>query len=506
MTAEACIEWARHYARRRLNSLLADEHRCLPPNVFLDFGRRGLLGLTAPEQDGGCGLKAGDALRVLHQISIIDVSLGNAIGMHNFLGGKVLLAHLQPEVRDRWKADIASGRLLAAFALTELEAGSDPRRMTTVAHRLADGTWLLNGHKAWCGLAAWSGISAVFAQGFDEGGRRLGITGFAVPLDLSGVSQGPESVTMGLRSVVQNQLNFEDVSLGPEYVLGLPGQGMEVAQTGMMTGRIAMTLFANAAALRALQLARQYVSERKIAGGLMAENPVVSDRISKESARTQSVHLFLEYCFDIFDRDDEPSMLVCLASKIVGPEQSWMTLDTCLQLLGARGYTEPNGMARIYRDARVIRIFEGPTEAMTAYLGAWTAVKSDEVKELLVGSLNAADLWEHLKPFTEPVSPRSPLRQSLSRPEVLRLEFDLGTRTAHAIFLAVVRCQAGGSNPDRLAVRLMEEVYAEVATQCPRRAEWCFKEGAAELAELLEGLVGDVSETKGAEKWQPDDF
>lgn len=483
--AEGCIEWVQRYARTRLNSRLADERACLPPNVLLDFGRRGLFGLTAPRELGGCGLPVGDAFRVLRQISVVDLSLGNMVGMHNFLGGRVILEHGSPEVRDLYAADFAMGRRLAAFALSEHGAGSDPRRIEARAVLRSDGSWRLSGRKLWCGLAAWAGVAAVFAQTMVDG-RDGGITAFAVPLDALGVRHGGEAITLGLRSVVQSELEFDAVEIPASHVLGPVGKGMAVAQTGMMQGRLAMAVFGHAAMLRALSHLYAFVAERRISTGRMAENPMVAEWFTEECARTAALDRFLEWNFDRLDAGAPTSDLVYLAAKIVGPEEAWKTVDRCLQLMGGRGYVEPNGLARVFRDCRVIRIFEGPTEALTSYLGGLVGTKPEALWELL-RSLNAADLQDPLLPTVSGAAPRLPDNRNLTRQELLRRQYRAGVATAAAIYHAVVR-----QSSTEIAVDLTRESFLmslEDRPHLPMEFEPIFRR--------LAHLVGDIAEQKG---------
>ncbi|MDR3689986.1 MAG: acyl-CoA/acyl-ACP dehydrogenase [Fimbriimonas sp.] len=491
-----CIEWVRNYARTRLNTLLADERGCLPPNVFLDFGRRGLLGLTASRELGGCELLPGDALRVLRQISIVDLSLGNAIAMHNFLGGFVILEHASPELRREYARDFAMGRQIAAFALTEECAGSDPRRIEMSATQQADGTWVLNGRKIWSGLAAWASVAAVFAVAKSFDGTELGITGYVVPLDLLGVRHGSEAMTMGLRSVVQSELVFDSVGVSPEHVLGPVGQGLMVAQSAMMPSRFAMAVFANAAMLRSISILRRYVGQRRIGSGPMSENPHIADVFAQETARTHALNLFLEANFQRLNEGATPSDLMYLVAKIVGPEQGWNTVDRVIQLLGGRGYMEPNAVARIARDARVLRIFEGPTEAMTSYLGSFASLKSHSIEETFA-KLDATDLFELIRQRLTEGNPRNLGNQHRHRTEIQRLQYGLGTLTAFALYFACVRQFASDDDSDQIAVRLCEETFFQLLDTPIQFEAWCPRETSDRLGKRLEAQVGAIEESKG---------
>ncbi len=494
--SEACMEWIRTYARTRLNIFLADEQGCIPPNVMLDFGRRGLFGLTAPIKHGGLALRLGDAFQVLRQISIVDLSIGNMVGMHNFLGGRVLLEFATLGVRDEYIADFASGRQLAAFALTEFGAGSDPRRITSIAQELENGSWEITGHKVWIGLAAWASVAVVFAQAKDLQGLERGITAFAVPLDLPGVRHGHEALTMGLRSVVQSELLFNRVQIPSTHVLGTVGSGMHIAQRGMMLGRLAIAVFANAGMLRAASILGSYVSWRKISTGQMADNPNVADMVARERARTHALNLFLKSNFAQLNDGAQPSDLIYLAAKIVGPEQAWITIDRSMQMLGGRGYLEPTGLARIFRDTRIFRIFEGPTEALISYLGGLTSAKPECIRETF-DELGGADIYVSIRPRLVAGELRLAENRNLDRNQLLRRQFDAGRITAFALFLAVVRQVATHRQEDLLALRIAEELLTAAVASPSSSEPWCNRHESDCVGEIIDQMVGDLFETKG---------
>ena len=117
--AEGLVGWLREYASNRINSLLIDERRCIPPYIILDFGNRGLLGMQVPEAYGGLGLRHADNLRVLEQLGAIDLTLALVVFNHGVNGIRPIQGYATPAVRDEWLPRLASGREMAAFALSE---------------------------------------------------------------------------------------------------------------------------------------------------------------------------------------------------------------------------------------------------------------------------------------------------------------------------------------------------------------------------------------------------
>ncbi|WP_293022455.1 MULTISPECIES: acyl-CoA dehydrogenase family protein [unclassified Moorena] len=236
--ADDLLEWLRSYANERINSRLIDERRCIPPYIVLDLGNRGLLGMQVPPNYGGIGLSNQDTLRVIQQLGAIDPTLASFVGVHNVLGIRPLMNYAGDQLRDELLPLIATGRELAAFALTEPGAGSNPQAISAKATPDSQGGWRLQGTKIWIGSAAWASVINVFVQTFDAEGQYLGVSGFVVRQGTTGLRQGPEALTMGLRGMVQNAVYLDNVSIDSEHLLGEMGVGMKAAQDAMMHGRL----------------------------------------------------------------------------------------------------------------------------------------------------------------------------------------------------------------------------------------------------------------------------
>lgn len=368
MRADAVIKWLRHYARTRLNSFLADQRRSLPPFALLDFGRAGLLGLEGDRHLGGLELDPTDCLRVITQLGAIDLALPILIGLHNFLAVRPIALHGGESVRKNLLPLLYRGHQLASYCLTEELAGSDPRRIRTRADLQPNGCWSISGKKIWSGAAAWSGVMLVFAQAFD-GEKALGPCAFAVDQDTEGITQGPESLTMGLRSIIQNSVVFESAIVPHDRLVGRVGGGLEVAQETMAFVRLMLGAACLGGMARSVQLATRYAQRRTISSGSMLDNAVIVQTLDRECSRTFALQALLELLASDYEQGQLPAEALA-AIKILAPDMLWATTDTCLQLLGGRGYVETNTIARILRDSRVFRILEGPTEAIAAHLGS----------------------------------------------------------------------------------------------------------------------------------------
>lgn len=368
-TAAAMRDWLLRWAPRRLDSRLMDERRSMPPHVLLDLGNHGFLGMQAPHELGGKALATGDLLRLMEQLAAIDLTLATAVGVHNGLGLRPLLRFAAEPLRAALVPQLAGGRQLAAFALTEPAAGANPLAMRTRAVR-AGGGWRLSGDKHLIGLANWAGWITVVARALDEGGMALGTVALLVPDDAPGLRQEAEALTMGMRAMVQNALRFDEVFVPDSHVLGQPGAGMEVARDAMAFARLGIGALCVGGMKRCAQLMLRYASRREVAGGRLLDHPVTLARLDDLTCAIDALGALVAALAALDDRGAGLSHEACMACKCVASELLWEAADRLMQLLGGRGYLEPNLAPMLLRDARVMRILEGPTEALYGHLGA----------------------------------------------------------------------------------------------------------------------------------------
>jgi len=332
-------------------------------------------------------------VRVMAQLAAIDLTLATVVGVHNGLGLRPLLRFGSAAQRQEWLPQLAGGRQLAAFALSEPQAGSNPRAIGTRALRV-DGGWRLNGEKHLIGLASWSGVLNVFARAFDPAGRALGTVALLVPEDAPGLRQGAEALTMGMRAMVQNAIRFEDVFVPDAQVLGAPGAGMDVAQDAMGFARLGIGALCVGAMKRCAQLMARYAQRRDVAGGRLLENAVTTWRLHDLDCAIGAADSLVHALARALDGADEDALPqeACSACKCVLSELLWQAADDLMQMLGGRGYLENNIAPRLLRDARVLRILEGPSEALYAHLGALVRVPGNALARCIAGLSGAPGL------------------------------------------------------------------------------------------------------------------
>ncbi len=499
-TADGLIAWLREYGATRINSRIIDERRTIPPYVVLDFGNHGLMGLQVAEAFGGLDLSHVDALRVMEQVAAIDLTLASMLGVHQALGTRPIKHFASADRQRELLPAIATGRELAAFALTEPAAGSNPLALKTRAVPQTDGTWKLHGEKEWIGLASWAGVITVFAQLYDGSHRPRGITAFVVRQGAPGLRHGPEALTMGVRGMVQNRLYLDGVPVTADDMLGAPGDGMRVAQDAMMYGRLGLGVMSLAAMKRSAQLMLHYASARTISTGRLLDNPVTLTRLNTHTAAIDATESLVYTLARWLDAGIAVPPECFMAVKITAPELLGHAVDDLVQLLGGRGYIETNLVPQLLRDARLIRIFEGPTETLAMALGTHLVRDATPLLQFIETHLPRGGTAARLQALmAQCVAPRT-------TPHAWAV-YQLGEYAAYALLLATTH-QYAATHSSAETVRWLERLLAEREAKLLGQAFHVIAPASAdELSQRIARYaqsIGDGAQSLPGEDTQPD--
>jgi alkylation response protein AidB-like acyl-CoA dehydrogenase len=397
------VEWLRTYAADRIDSATIDERRCIPPHLVLDFGNRGLLGMLVEPRHLGLGLGHTQAARVLEQLGAIDLTICLFVGLNNYLGVRPIAGHAQSEVKDELLPRLATGRELAAFALTEPGAGSNPHAMSSRAELVAPDRWRLYGTKYWIGAAQWAGVINVFVR---EGTTR-NIGAHLLRQGSHGLKQGPEAPSMGMRGMIKNSFVLDGAVSTRRDRLGVEGGGLLVAHDAMMYARLAIGAGCIGSMQRCAQLALRYATRRQISTGLLLANPTTLGKLSRMTAAITALRCLVYGLARAADSGRDVPIEGFTACKTAGPELLWTAIDDLMQLLGGRGYMESSPVPQMMRDARALRVFEGPTETMQAFLGSRLMATSPTLIHLIGETLGARHLVPRIEEMAEAVRQRS---------------------------------------------------------------------------------------------------
>lgn len=351
--------------------------------LMMDIVRKacdlGLGGPDTPEKYGGLGLSKCLATRILEMLSL-NGSFSTTIGVHQGIGQAPIAMFGTEAQKEKYLPPLTSGVYMAAYALSEPNSGSDALSATAKAVRDTDGNWRLNGTKMWISNAKWAGSFITFAK--IDGDK---FTAFIVERNMPGVSISREEHKMGLKGSSTARLVMEDAIIPSENILYLEGQGHKVAFNGLNIGRCKLAGMALGQARESIAVGVKYAKDRKQFGQPIAEFGLVRDKIARsaahffaaESTLYRTAHL-IDSAFDrivtgvnLVEENRiaaEEFQIECSMVKVLATETLALCVDEALQIHGGYGFTEEFPIARMYRDARVMRIYEGTNEINRAFI------------------------------------------------------------------------------------------------------------------------------------------
>ena len=500
--ADDLIGWLRRYAEERIDSRLFDERRCVPPYVILDFGNRGILGMQIPEAFGGLALRHVDFLRVLEQLAAIDLSLASLVFIHNANGIRPIVGYATPEIRAELLPILAKGRELSAFCLTEPVAGSNLPNLATVATPDGQGGWRIRGAKRWNG-SGWAGIVSVFARTAGEGGRLGHVTGFVVRQGTPGLRVGPESLTMGVKSIMQNSIFFDDVHAGPSQILGEVGKGMEVADEALLIARLCMGAMSLGAMKRCAAMMLRYGTRRVVSTGRLIDSPITQEVFSRVAIKIALVQSLVDSLTEVLDDGGYPPEEATMMAKILASDSLWEVSDDLVETLGGRGYMENNIAPMIMRDCRMLRIGEGANELMTLSVGR-RVNHSEKLHEYLRTRLGCPELADRLRDASERIQRRclSGGAPFADRSAALSWAFNLiGRVSIRGVVMAAAQAAARRAPSEVLdraigVASLQFEAALEEALN--GHAAESFMMGAKAIADVVTGYAGAIGDVEQA--------
>ncbi|MGI8939330.1 MAG: acyl-CoA dehydrogenase family protein [Iamia sp.] len=345
----------------------AEADRWVGDDLLRDLGEAGLMGLYIDPAYGGAGLSQTGYCRVFEEIGHIDATLSVVLGVHQSIGMKGIHLYGTDEQKERYLPDLASGRKLAAFALTEPGAGSDAYHLESWAERQADGSWVLNGHKHYIGNGS-KDVIVTFAR-CEEGHVALILDG-----GMDGLEVGERHDTMGLRANDLRRLTFRDVRVAPENVLGPPGDGFSVAVNVLNNGRLSLGTGSVGAVKHLLSLAVEHVSERQQFGQPLADFEMVQEKLGWMVSYLYGLESLCYLTTGMVDRGVEDYAIESAMAKVAGTEFLWYAANRVFQLGGGRAYMRDEPFEKILRDIRIFPIFEGANDVLRAFI-ALTGLK-----------------------------------------------------------------------------------------------------------------------------------
>jgi alkylation response protein AidB-like acyl-CoA dehydrogenase len=331
-----------------------DRDRVFPAPVFAALGDLGLMGVCVPEEHGGAGADFLSYALVLEELSRADAGVGVTVAVHTSAGTLPILAHGSPEQVDQWVPRLARGEALAAFALTEAEAGSDAGALRT---RAVDGR--LTGAKQWITNGSHATVFVVFARERSaDGGAGGRVSAFLVSRGAPGFAVTREEDKMGLHSSSTADLSFEDT---PGERLGEAGRGMRIALATLDGGRIGIAAQAVGIAQAALDLATAHARERRAFGGPIGRFGEIQHKLAEMQTEIEAARA-LTYRAARLKQARRPHTVEGAQAKLFASAVARRQTGEAIQVLGGYGYVRELPAERYYRDAKVTEIYEGTSE------------------------------------------------------------------------------------------------------------------------------------------------
>jgi acyl-CoA dehydrogenase family protein 9 len=368
--AEEAAARVRAFALAEIDAAAIDRDADIPRSVIDGLGRLGVLGMSAPQEYGGRGFSQSGCCRVMEVIGGHCSSTAIFVNAHHSIGIRALLLFGTPEQKARWLPPLVRGETLAAFALTETEAGSDASNVQTVAVPDDDGrTFRLTGTKRYITNGAIAGVLTVMARTPDPQGGDSKITAFLVTPDLPGFEVvEPRMAKCGIRGTATAKLAFHDMPVPAENILGPLGKGLRVALTVLDFGRTTFGACCTGMSKTLLAAATRHAARRRQFGRPLADLELVKKKLAYLAATSYAMEATTYQTAALIDAGSHDYMLETAILKVFSTEALWQGAYETLQVHGGQGYFSDEPYERILRDARINTIGEGANEVLKAFI------------------------------------------------------------------------------------------------------------------------------------------
>ncbi|GAA5039350.1 acyl-CoA dehydrogenase family protein [Streptomyces siamensis] len=339
----------------------------IPDDLRQKAAAMGLFGYALPQEFGGLGLVITQDVELAFEFGYTALAFRSLFGTNNGIAGQVLAGFGTDEQKKRWLEPMAAGECIASFALTEPEAGSDPSGMRTTATWSADG-WTISGQKRFITNAPLADLFVTFAKvrGTDAENK---IAVFLVPAGSKGLTVAAKDRKMGQEGATTADVYFDQVHVGHEALIsGEVETGFRAAMTVLARGRVHISALATGLAERALDESVAYSAQNRQGGVPTGEQQLVQAMLAEQQSLVMASKALARdaarHYLDGSDRRLGPS-----AAKLFCTESAGRVADLAVQVHGGSGYMREVAVERIYRDARLLRLYEGTSEIQKLIIG-----------------------------------------------------------------------------------------------------------------------------------------
>jgi len=361
-TREQLLETVRKFVREKcvpLEAKVADDDR-VPDSIITEMRTLGLFGLSIPVEFGGLDLTMEEEALVAIELGHTSPAFRSVIGTNVGIGSQGVVMYGTPEQKKEWLPKLASGEIVASFALTEPSAGSDAASLRTTAVRDGD-DYVVNGTKRFITNANKAGMFTLLARSDPSRKGASGISAFIVPANTEGISVGKPEKKMGQQGAHICDVNFDNARVPARLRLGAEGEGFKVAMQVLDRGRLHISSVCVGVAERLIQECVAYARDREQFGQKIGEFQLIQAMLADSKTETYAARCMVLDAACKRDRGEsvtlESSCAKYFASEMVG-----RVADRAVQIFGGAGYVADYGIERFYRDVRIFRIYEGTSQ------------------------------------------------------------------------------------------------------------------------------------------------
>ncbi|XP_078265994.1 very long-chain specific acyl-CoA dehydrogenase, mitochondrial-like [Rhinoraja longicauda] len=341
----------------------------------------GAFGLQIPIEHGGMGLTNTQYGRLVEIVGLHDLGVGITLGAHQSIGFKGILLFGTDKQKEKYLPDLATGKTIAAFCLTETASGSDAASIKTTAVKKGK-TYILNGSKLWISNGGIAEIFTVFAktpiENEQTGNTKDKITAFIVERKFGGITHGPPEKKMGIKASNTSEVYFDNVKVPAENLLGEVGGGFKVAMNILNNGRFGMAAALSGTMIGAISKAVDHAANRTQFGNKIHNYGLIQEKIATMAMQQYVTESMAYMVSGNMDRGATEFQIEAAISKIFASEAAWFVTDECIQILGGMGYMQETDIERVMRDLRIFRIFEGTNDILRLFI-ALTGIQNAAV-------------------------------------------------------------------------------------------------------------------------------
>jgi acyl-CoA dehydrogenase len=333
----------------------------VPDDIVREMAGQGMFGYSIPEEYGGAGMTTEELVLAAMELSQCSVAFRARVGTNTGIGSEALVADGTPEQKTKYLPKLASGELTGSFALTEPEAGSEATALKSTARREGD-VYILNGTKCFITNAPIAGLFTVMARTDSSAAGAAGISAFIVERQTPGLTTGAPYRKMGQEGSPVSEVHFNDCRVPAENLIGgQEGVGFRTAMKVLNKQRIHLAALCTGPAIRMLDEAIRFVTERRQFGQALADFQLIQAMIADCQTEIHAARALILETARQRDRGEDVTLSASMC-KYFASEMCGRVADRCVQMFGGYGYIADYGIERFYRDVRLFRLYEGTSQ------------------------------------------------------------------------------------------------------------------------------------------------